>query len=307
MNRDSSSDDGGVGVSEPARGSTRRRYKSIPSPDRVREMERDLRFHPCANRNPACLTPQQVDAFNSDGCIIGLRIFDEHEIAEHRRYFDRLLADAIAAGGTSNSISSAHLRCGRVYDLMHEPRIVDRVRDLLGDEIVGLASQFFCKMPLDPVAISWHQDAAYWPLTPTKTVTVWLALDDADTCNSCMRFVAGSHQHGHLTARLSDAEENNLFTQTVPDAESYGRCVDVELKAGEISMHSDLLLHSSEANRSDRRRCGLTLRYCTTDVRVFPGFGWAEEGVIISGTDPSEQWGNPSRPLQDNVLPDEPA
>ena len=78
----------------------------------------------------------------------------------------------------------------------------------------------------------------------------------------------------------------------------------MELKAGEISIHSDLLLHSSGANRSARRRCGLTLRYCTTDVRVFPGFGWAEEGVLIDGAARSGQWGNPDRPLRDYLLPD---
>jgi non-heme Fe2+,alpha-ketoglutarate-dependent halogenase len=302
MKRDNSADHADVGVADHAQGSARRRFKTIPTPDQLREFDRDLRFYPCANPNPAMLTPQQIEAFNRDGCIIGLSIFDELEIAEHRSYFDRLLADVMARGGTSNSISSAHLKCGRVFDLMHDPRIVARVRDLLGNDIVGLASQFFCKMPHDPVTIAWHQDAAYWPLTPSKTVTVWLALEKADTANACMRFVAGSHEHGHLTSRASEAEENNLFSQTVPDAESYGRPVNVELAAGEISMHSDLLLHSSEANISDRRRCGLTLRYCTTDVRVMPGFGWAEEGVIISGHDPSGRWGNPARPAQDFVF-----
>jgi len=43
---------------------------------------------------------------------------------------------------------------------------------------------------------------------------------------------------------------------------------DDELKAGEISIHSDLLLHGSEPNQSKRRRCGLTLRYCLTSVRA---------------------------------------
>ena len=291
---------------EAAQGQARRRFKTIPHPDMLRDFDRDLRFYPCTTQNPDILTAEQIASYNTDGYITGLRIFDELEIAEHRRYFDHLLAEVMAHGGTSNSISSAHLKCGRVYDLMHDPRIVSRVRDLLGDEIVGLASQFFCKMPNDPVTIAWHQDAAYWPLTPSKTVTVWLALDDVDTSNACMRFVAGSHQHGQLTSRESEAEENNLFTQTVPDAESYGRPVNIELSAGEISMHSDLLLHGSEANTSDRRRCGLTLRYCTTDVRVMPRFGWAEEGVIISGQDPSGQWGNPSRPMQDYVYPDDP-
>ena len=157
-------------------------------------------------------------------------------------------------------------------------------------------------MPHDPVAISWHQDASYWLLTPSKTVTIWVAIDDADTDNSCMRFIAGSHLHGHLEYRESTEADNNLFNQTALDVECYGECVDVELKAGEISMHSDLLLHSSEANRSARRRCGLTLRYCAIDVRAFSGFGWAEEGVVISGEDPTGHWGNPQRPSRDLVI-----
>ena len=229
-------------------------------------------------------------------------MFDADEIGEHRQAFDRLLADTMAAGGTSYAISSAHLKCGRVHDLMRDSRLVTCAQDILGPDIVGLASQFFCKMPHDPVAISWHQDASYWPLTPSKTVTIWLAIDDADTDNSCMRFIAGSHLHGQLEFRQSDASENNVLNQTVDEVERYGTTVDVELKAGQISIHSDLLLHSSHYNESDRRRCGLTLRYCTPDVRAIPGYDWEKEGVLISGADPDGHWGNPPRPERDYAV-----
>ena len=116
-----------------------------------------------------------------------------------------------------------------------------------------------------------------------------------------MRFIAGSHLHGHIDYRPSEEGDNNLFNQVALDVERYGECVDVDLKAGEISMHSDLLLHSSQANRSTRRRCGLTMRYCAIDVREVPGFGWADEGVVINGEDPTNHWGNPPRPTQDLV------
>jgi hypothetical protein len=71
------------------------------------------------------------------------------------------------------------------------------------------------------------------------------------------------------------------------------------LKAGEISLHCDLLLHGSEANESTRRRCGLTLRYCAADVRA--GLGWNAKGVVVSGTDAAGHWGNPKRPEEDGV------
>jgi non-haem Fe2+, alpha-ketoglutarate-dependent halogenase len=137
------------------------------------------------------------------------------------------------------------------------------------------------------------------PLTPSKTVTVWLAIDDADRENACMKFIAGSHHLGHLTYRLSENAENSVLNQTVENPEQYGEVVYDELKAGEISLHSDLLLHGSEANRSDRRRCGLTLRYCAAEVRSDPSFGWNREGVVVSGSEPAGHWANPPRPLRD--------
>ena len=114
-----------------------------------------------------------------------------------------------------------------------------------------------------------------------------------------MRFVAGSHHQGHLTYQMSEAAENNVLNQTVVDAGQFGEEVDDDLKAGQISLHTDLLLHGSNANTSTRRRCGLTLRYCAADVWSDPALGWNAEGVIVSGTDPSGHWANPPRPAQD--------
>jgi ectoine hydroxylase-related dioxygenase (phytanoyl-CoA dioxygenase family) len=271
-------------------------YAARPG-DELLEIERDLRFHPSTVRDPKVLTREQVAAFNRDGYVKGMRIFDAAETAEHRRYLDALLERVFREGGDSYSISTAHMRYGKVYDLLTHPRIVACVRDILGENVVGWGSHYFCKLPHDGKTVSWHQDASYWPMTPSKTVTVWLAIDDADTGNACMRFIAGSHHCGHLTYRASDPSEHNVLNQTVENAERFGAPVDVELQAGEISMHNDLLLHGSNANDSDRRRCGLTLRYCTTDVRAY--LGWSAKGVIVSGTDPEGHWGNPPRPTED--------
>lgn len=269
-------------------------FKMIPEADELEQIERDLQFYPSLVTHPGALTLAQVESFNREGYVRPVRIFSAEEIADIREYFDRLLERVIAAGGDSYSISSAHLTYGRVYDLLTEPRIVACVRDLLGENVVGWGSHFFCKMPHDGKSVAWHQDASYWPLTPTKAVTVWLAIDDADTENACMRFISGSHHSGHLTYRPSDSHEHNVLNQTIDHPEQYGEAVDDVLQAGEISLHSDLLLHGSEANASDRRRCGLTLRYAAADVRAH--LGWNAKGVVVSGVDATGHWGNPSRP-----------
>ncbi len=265
--------------------------------EELAKIQRNLEFHPSAVKNPKALTPQQVDAYNRDGYIKGIRIFHATTMDQYRRQFDAMLAQVMAAGGDSYSISSAHLKYAMVYDLMKHPQILPYVKDILGENIVGWGSHFFCKMPGDGKRVSWHQDASYWPLTPTKTVTLWLAIDDADVENACMRFISGSHHMGHLTYKLSENDESNVLNQTVEKPERFGELIHDELKAGEMSMHNDLLLHGSEANTSSRRRCGLTLRYCATEVRAH--MGWNARGVLISGEDTSGHWGNPPRPKED--------
>lgn len=272
-------------------------FKAVLDHDELAKLPRDLTFHPVTNPQPSVLTADQIAQFNRDGFVKGIRIYSDAEIADIRAYFDRLLQQVIAAGGDSYSISSAHLRHGRVWDIVTNSRIVACVRDLLGENLIGWGSHFFCKMPRDGKSVAWHQDSSYWPLTPSKAVTVWLAVDDADTENACMRFVAGSHHFGAMTFRPSDPSEHNVLNQTIENVEQYGTFVDDCLKAGEISLHSDLLLHGSEANESDRRRCGLTLRYAPADVHAY--MDWNQKGVWVSGSDPSGHWSNRARPTAD--------
>ena len=108
-----------------------------------------------------------------------------------------------------------------------------------------------------------------------------------------MKYIPGTHVLGALTYSLSETDASNVLNQTVPDVEKYGEPVCVELKAGEASVHSDLLLHGSDANESTRRRCGLTLRYTSGDVRAY--MTWEEKGVIVAGKKP-DHWSNRPRP-----------
>jgi hypothetical protein len=271
------------------------KFAMSPSEAELQQSSRDLRFFPCHNDKPALLSREDLQRFNRDGFLTGLRIFDQNEIAGHRAYFDSLLQKTLAAGGDSYSISTAHLKYGRVYDLLAHPRIVAYVQDLLGEHLVAWGSHYFCKLPGDGKAVAWHQDASYWPLSPSKAVTVWLAIDDADRENACMQFIAGSHLFGQIAHQPSS--EASVLDREIVDAQQYGHVVDVELQAGEISIHSDLLLHGSAANTSSRRRCGLTLRYCTSDVRA--GLDWNKKGVLVSGIDHSGHWANPPRPGAD--------
>lgn len=267
----------------------------VPDSDDLGSIERDLRFFPVHNPSPKALTPEQLEHFNAHGYIAPVTLFSETEIADLRVYFDALLAKTLAEGGTSYSIATAHRKYGRVWDLVHHPKLVALASDILGPNVVAWGSHFFCKMPHDGKRVHWHQDAVYWPLTPSKTVTIWLAIDDADVENACMRFLPDSHLHGPISHLPTSAAEDNVLNLKVENIEQYGAApVDDILKAGQVSLHNDLLLHGSEANDSDRRRCGLTLRYCAAEVRAH--LGWNDKGILVAGTDPDNHWRNAPRP-----------
>jgi ectoine hydroxylase-related dioxygenase (phytanoyl-CoA dioxygenase family) len=270
-------------------------FAIIPDRESIASVEREIRFFPTENPSPEVLTPAQIETWNRDGYLGPLDIYSDEEISEIRSYFDELLASTLAAGKDSYSISSAHLKHERVWEILANPRIVACVRDLLGDHVVGWGSHFFCKLPGDGKRVDWHQDCSYWPLTPTKSLTVWLAIDDADKENGCMEVYTGSHHFGLIDFDASDTASGNVLDQSIKHPEKYGTYGLTPLRAGQISIHSDLLVHGSEPNLSDRRRCGLTLRFCPADVMAY--LGWNQKGVVVSGTADPKLWPGAERPV----------
>ncbi len=262
------------------------------------DTERDLSFHPATPTNPRRLSQEQIAFYNTEGYLKGIRIFSEEAIEEHRAYFDRLLDKQLKDGGDSYSLRRLTRFCQPVWDIVTNPLILDYVEDLLGPNIIAWGTHYFCKMPGDGKVVSWHQDASYWPLTPAHSVTLWLAVDDADLENGCMQVLPRTHTLGMLDFDMSGAEENSVLPQKVKRAEDYGTPVPFELKAGEISLHADMLVHGSEVNRSSRRRCGLTVRYASASVRSLDP-GWTQNSILCRGEEPTGHWANVPRPETD--------
>ncbi len=268
--------------------------------DAMPELKRTLQFFPVENENPLALTCAQIQHFNKNGFILPLDVFSESEIAEHRDYFDRLIEKAMAMGWNSYSINGWQTHCTGIYEIINEERILDYVQDLLGETLICWATHYFCKLPGETQQVSWHQDASYWPLSPSKTVTVWLAIDDASVENGAMTVIPKSHLHGQIAFERSSAEEKNVLGQTVLNPEQYGDApIPFEMKAGQISLHSDLLLHGSEPNTSERRRCGLTMRFVSPDVRA--ANSWNKRAIIARGSDASGHWLDTPRPDEDMI------
>ncbi len=123
----------------------------------------------------------------------------------------------------------------------------------------------FTKPARNGLETPWHQDGEFWPIRPLATCTVWIAIDEANKQNGCLRIIRGSHKNRKL--RKHNTVNDNKFTlHQVLDPSEYNEAdaVDLELKRGQISLHDVYLLHGSKANESSKSRRGMTLRYMPT-------------------------------------------
>ena len=272
-------------------------------------MEKDYAFYPTETESPRFLSISQIEHFNQHGFISPLQGFSEEIIKKQQQYFDKLLQQISNAsekgdthfGGVDKrdsiqySLNCYHTKLRGIWETMYAEPLLRAVRDLLGDDVVAWATHYFCKLPGDGKAVSFHQDASYWGLTPAKSVTVWLALDDTDEDNGAMQFLPGSHKVGHIPWK--ESSEESVLNQQIKDISMFDKPFSNNLKAGEYSLHSSLLVHGSPKNQSSRRRCGLTIRYAPQDV-VPLSPNYSKMSYFVSGHITAPHW-------QDNVPPSE--
>ncbi len=271
------------------------------SPGPASDTEKSLRFHEVVNPAPRRLSSEQIRFYNNKGYLKPFKIYEPSQADANREYFDFLSAGIKRQndGRDSYAICGYHTQCRGIYDIITNPLILDHVEDLIGPNVVCWGTHFFCKLPHDPKAVPWHQDASFWPFDQSRTVTVWLAIDDADVENSCMHVIPGTHNLGAL--KWEKPKVPGVLDQEITDVDQYGESVPFELTAGSMSLHADMIVHGSPPNASSRRRCGLTIRYIPAEVRSTAG--WNKFGVICRGHDVSGHWANLPRPEGEDLTP----
>jgi ectoine hydroxylase-related dioxygenase (phytanoyl-CoA dioxygenase family) len=214
------------------------------------------------------MTADQIQLFAEHGYLTGLGIHDDAQVARIRDAFDELEARE-GKEHCEIGLQGRHIDQRFIWELASLPEILDYIESFLGRDIMVLSTHCFCKYPQTTEKfVDWHQDVTYWGLEPPDALTVWYAIDDSDVENGCMRVIPGSHRGG-IVEHGKSARPGNLLSinQAVHTTVDESQAVDLELKAGQISIHHGHLIHGSNCNKSKRRRCGLTLRYCPPSVK----------------------------------------
>lgn len=210
------------------------------------------------------------DDYDVSGYVSGLTIFEGDEVEALERGFGKVSA-LLEPYEASYSMDGWEQHNNWLHSIVTNRQLLDFVEEILGPNFFQWGSNMMSKAPGERLFVPWHQDLFDWPLRPSSIATVWLAIDNVDEENGCVRVIPGSHKSGlqqHFYERPGPRNgcKSLLPFHLDPDVIIEQDAVSLPLKAGQISVHSPLLFHYSEGNTSQRRRCGIQICYASTDV-----------------------------------------
>src|SRR4029077_15624837 len=157
------------------------------------------------------LSAEAVAQYNRDGFYFPVPVLSREEAATYRRHLDTH-EEKSGKPLQGNWRHKTHLLFTWAAELVHHPKILDAVEDVIGPDILCWTTNFFIKEASNPGFVSWHQDATYWGLDPDDVVTAWVAFTDATPENGYMQFIPGTHTVDQLP-HLDTFHRDNLLSR----------------------------------------------------------------------------------------------
>ncbi|MCC6679716.1 MAG: phytanoyl-CoA dioxygenase family protein [Phycisphaeraceae bacterium] len=164
-------------------------------------------------------------------------------------------------------VDSPFLADERFRQFVLDPRMIELVRLFLnGREPLLATDQIFLKPPRQGSAKPYHQDNAYFRCEPAEClVTAWIALDDVDESNGCLRYIDGSQNQPILPHARVPGQQWNLTPD--PALIDLSRESLAPVGKGGVVFHHGNVLHTSHRNESDRWRRAYASHWVCPEVR----------------------------------------
>jgi ectoine hydroxylase-related dioxygenase (phytanoyl-CoA dioxygenase family) len=198
------------------------------------------------------------------GVVHARSLLDEAEVAEIRETFmDQVERDRSI--GHDDHVRFVHphrrtdLAVGRLARRwMLEPRILDRVRAMIGPPVAA-QSMFYFKPPTAR-GQALHQDNLFLQAHPETCIAAWIAVDDCDADNGGLQVVPGSHRYELVCPGEADPDES--FTDAAITLPEGMTTIQTEMQAGDVLFFHGSTAHGSGPNRTtDRFRRSLIFHY----------------------------------------------
>src|SRR5512141_2978061 len=211
--------------------------------------------HPLTDLFPAAsdsseylLSDEQIDFFEENGYLAGVRILDDSQVdvlraglfqiaqpeqAENPLFYEYNRNESEDPGHVLFHALGAWRVSRHYHDLLFHKAFTVPATQVLGGPIRFWHDQIFVKPPRKGGAVSWHQDYSYWTRTvPAAHLTCWIALDDSDLENGCVHYIPGSHKWDLLPRGGLAGDMEAIFDRLTPEQKAAFKPVPVELKKG---------------------------------------------------------------------------
>jgi len=212
------------------------------------------------------LTDAQLAQYEADGFCGGVDVLSADEVALYREQleaWERRMGHNLDFPEKSKS----YMLFNWADAIVHHPRVLDAVEDLIGPDILAFHSTMWIKEAQTPAFVLWHQDGAHFHLDPALHVTAWVALSEASVQAGCMHMIPGSHKGSWLEHEDRPSKDNMIRRgQGLPGFEGQPG-VPAPLRAGQLSLHHTKTIHCSAPNDNTDRRMGYGISYIPTSVR----------------------------------------
>ncbi len=148
--------------------------------------------HDRSSRGPLELTQAEIDQFHREGWIGPYTLCTPEEMTALRNELGPLLDDP-KGPPWANLTMDAHMLSEPVFRIGSDPRVVERIADLLGNDVLLWRAWTFSKQPGAPPT-GVHRDGRIdqtWPTVPgpvrrAPVLAIWVALDEATPESGCL-------------------------------------------------------------------------------------------------------------------------
>lgn len=246
------------------------------------------------------LTPEQVLFYHENGYLLLKSVLTREEaqyLRDEAHALIRRLAEVYSENGINAMWGSARqitdlpaqlLHCHNAQyhsaafaRLMLDPRLTDRVADLIGENIQLHHTKLFIKPPEKGAPFPMHQDYPYFPHEKHTMLAAIVHFDDAPIEKGCVCVVPGSHKQGPLPHN----PEGGWYLPM--DQYPLDSAVPLPAEAGDVVLFNYLTIHGSGVNTSHEARTTLLIQMRDpTDHPTVLTHLSRGQGIMLRGIDP---------------------
>jgi phytanoyl-CoA hydroxylase len=228
--------------------------------------------------------PQEaISQYHEQGFCLAEGLFSGEEVSVLREHYMALRGQGTYPGdfdGVDLTSSDPLKRFPRMIHMhrwderslkwLIDSRLNEWMTALEGEEPFAVQTMLYFK-PAGARGQALHQDQFYLRAQPGTCIAAWLALDDCDEENGCMRMVPGSHKWPLLCTEKADTTQS--FTDVTVPIPPDQEVTPALMKAGDVLFFHGNTVHGSYPNQSpDRFRRALIGHYITGDAETVSRF-----------------------------------